>query len=101
MTEKWDDEQLEQLMRRGLAARAEQMPANTRIEPTGTTRRWPLVAAAAAAVVAIGVAVPVAVSQLRGDDGPRPADKTVAASPTSIRDASRTRPKPPTGASPA
>lgn len=81
MTEHWNDEQVEQLMRRGLAERADRMPEPTEEPQRAPQRRWAPIAAAAAAVVAVGVMVPFAVSSLRGGE-PAPGDKTVGASPS-------------------
>jgi len=72
---RYDDEQLGEIMREGLHARADRLEAAT--PDVGRPRRRPraavwLGAAAAAAVVAVGV--PLAVGALNDSDGPQVAD---------------------------
>lgn len=77
------DERLEQLMREGLAARAQQGPER---EPARRVRRWPAILAAAAAVVLVGALVPFALSQR--DDGPVPPSADPTTSPDPSQDSS-------------
>lgn len=83
MGEKWDDQKLGRLMRRGLRARADAMPDSG--ARGRSPRRWPLVAAAAAAVVGLGVVVPVALSQLGADDHGPSEEPSAAASPSAVQ----------------